>query len=224
MSKSIFTFLMLIFFACSSCIELVDDLTINFDGSGNLKYTINLSSSKVKINSIFAVDTLNGKRVPKKEEIKNKVKVFKKVLLNQQGIDKVEISENYEEYIFKCSIDFSDVFCLQDAINIARDSIERVKNYKFREFNWVDWNEKSLTRSIPEINYFQENKIDSKDKELLKSGTYTSITRFNNEIESFTNPIGKISKSKKAYMMRTDMNSLIENEKLLETKIQLSSH
>ena len=56
----------------------MDELTIHDDGSGTLKYAINLSSSRVKVNSILALDSLDGKKVPSIEEIKTKVSLFKK--------------------------------------------------------------------------------------------------------------------------------------------------
>ena len=43
----------------NSCIEIIDDLTIRNDGSGKLKYTINLSASKLKLNSILALETIS---------------------------------------------------------------------------------------------------------------------------------------------------------------------
>ena len=63
----LFLFLFLFLASLSSFIEILDDITFNADGSGELNYTINLSSSKLKINSILALDTLNGKKVPNKE-------------------------------------------------------------------------------------------------------------------------------------------------------------
>ena len=53
----------------TSCIEISDDLTLNNDGSGTLRYKINLSASKVKVNSILALDSLDGKPVPSKTQI-----------------------------------------------------------------------------------------------------------------------------------------------------------
>ena len=60
----------------SSCIEISDDLTLNNDGSGTLRYKINLSASKVKVNSILALDSLDGKPVPSKTEISAKINEF----------------------------------------------------------------------------------------------------------------------------------------------------
>ena len=76
------TFLLLVFslFGLTSCIEIIDDVTVNNDGSGSLKYTINLSASKVKINSILALDSLEGRPVPSKEELEERIVSFKKKL------------------------------------------------------------------------------------------------------------------------------------------------
>ena len=57
----------------SSCIEIIDDISFNEDGSGTFKYNINLSSSKVKINSALALDSIDGKKVPSRLEIEAKI-------------------------------------------------------------------------------------------------------------------------------------------------------
>ena len=41
--------LFFLFGLVASCIEISDDLTLNNDGSGTLRYKINLSASKVKV-------------------------------------------------------------------------------------------------------------------------------------------------------------------------------
>ena len=204
----------------SSCIEIIDDLLIKNDGSGTLKYTLNLSSSKVKINSIFALDTFNNQRVLKKEEIKNKIEIFKQVLKPKPGISKVELNEDFEEYIFKFSCNFTDPYCLQDALYAAYDSLYSAER-NTRKFEWIQWNNKTLTRSIPDIDVFKNVKIKEEDNEQLKNGYYTSITRFDSEIQGVNNNSAKISKSKKACLLKVDMHSFKSNRKLLETKITL---
>ena len=68
-------FLGLISLFITSCVDIFDDITIHADGSGTYKYTINMSASKVKINSILALDSLDDHRVPKIPEIKEKIRV-----------------------------------------------------------------------------------------------------------------------------------------------------
>lgn len=221
MKRRIFSFL-IILLTCSSCIEIIDDIILNSDGSGKLKYTINLSSSKVKINSILALDTLKGRRVPKKDEINRKIDLFKKILQNNIGMKNVEINKDFNEYIFVLSCEFSDIYCLQESIYCAFDSIEGSNQSPLKEFSWIDFHENNYTKSLPELKYFNENRIDEKEEELLKNGSYTSISRFDREIEHYSNDLGRISKSKKAYMIKIEMDKLIENEKLLESEIKLS--
>ena len=57
-------FIFLVLFGLSSCIEIIDDLSLKSDGSGTFKYSVNLSSSKIKVNSILALDSIDGKKVP----------------------------------------------------------------------------------------------------------------------------------------------------------------
>ena len=83
--KGVFLLLITVF-SLSSCIEIIDDLTIHNDGSGTFKYNINLSSSKLKINSILALDSLNGKKVPSIQEIKNEIERFKTKFQTKAGI------------------------------------------------------------------------------------------------------------------------------------------
>ena len=66
-----------LFFAMVSCVDIVDDISIKSDGTGTFKYSVNLSASKVKVNSILALDSLDGKKVMKLPEIKENVKTFK---------------------------------------------------------------------------------------------------------------------------------------------------
>jgi len=112
----------------SSCIEISDDLTLNNDGSGTLRYKINLSASKVKVNSILALDSLDGKPVPSKAEISAKINEFVRLLDAQVGISNVLVEENYTDFIFKFSCDFSSVRNLQDGIKL---SIAQLSNDKY---------------------------------------------------------------------------------------------
>ena len=103
-------------FTLSSCIDIFDDITIHADGSGTYRYNINLSASKVKINSILALDSIDGQRVPKLPEIKEKIEYYRNKLEEKQGISNVKVNANYDDFLFKISCDFESVADLQEAI------------------------------------------------------------------------------------------------------------
>ena len=81
-------------FSFTSCIEIIDDLAVNEDGSGTFKYNVNISSSKIKLNSYLALDSLDGKRVPSLDEIKGYVDDVVTSLKKQKGISNLTIESN----------------------------------------------------------------------------------------------------------------------------------
>jgi hypothetical protein len=214
---------LLILFFLSSCIEIIDDLSIKSDGSGTLKYTINLSSSKLKVNSILALDSIDGKKVPSIDEIKQKIDLFVKTLDAQNGISNVKVEENFTDFIFKFQCDFTNVYILQDGLKQSVMILTKEKSIPQFEHNWLTWDGNKLVRSIPEITGKKINEINDTDIELLKKGSYTSITRFDKAVEKFENPSAQLSKSKMAVMVKTDTYRLKENQDILENTIYLTT-
>lgn len=215
--------LSLFFFAfiLTGCIEIIDDLSLNSDGSGSFKYSINLSSSKVKINSILALDSLDGRPVPSKDEIKQKISEFKGKLAQQEGIKNVLIEEDFTNYIFKLSCDFENVTLLQEGIKKTITGITKHQKNEMDEYQWVSWSNNTLSRSIPKIAVDQAKNLKADDLELLKQGTYTCITRFDREIEKFDNESAVLAKNKQAVMLRLNTHALIKNVDLMGNKIHL---
>ena len=107
---------LVVFFTMSSCIEIIDDLTFKSDGSGTFKYTLNLSASKLKVNSILALDSLDGKKVPSIQEIKDKINKYKEIIAQKEGISNVKVETDFTNFILKIQCDFTSILTLQKAI------------------------------------------------------------------------------------------------------------
>jgi hypothetical protein len=214
--------LFLSFFGLTSCIEIIDDISLNNDGSGTLKYTINLSSSKVKINSILALDSLDGKKVPSIPEIEERIASFKKKLSAKTGISNVTIESNFTDYIFKLQCDFTSLTTLQNALKDVIEEESKEKNIPELEHNWLSWDGTKMTRSIPEITVKKTKELKTEDIELMKQGNYTSITRFERPVEKFDNSAAVLSKNKMAVMIKTNPYALTQNSNILENVIYLS--
>ena len=214
-------FLPLFLFGVSSCIEIIDDISINEDGSGTFKYSINLSSSKVKINSALALDSLDGKKVPSIEEISEIADRVVSLLKSQDGISNVNFSSNYTDFVFRLECDFSSIDRLQEVIRTLILSESKQKDIPELEAPWITYDDHKLVRSIPTITIKKASEINKPDIDLLKEGKYTSITRFHKDVARMENASGIISKNKKAVMMRATPYSLIQNPKLLDNTIFL---
>ncbi|MBI2258418.1 MAG: hypothetical protein HYU67_05915 [Flavobacteriia bacterium] len=206
-----------------SCIEISDDLTIHNDGTGTFKYVVNLSSSKVKINSILALDSLDGKKVPKISEIKQMIDEYKTKLENKEGIHRVKVESDFSNFILRFQCDFDDVQSLQKAIKEI--VIEKDKQQEIKEINhtWLDWEENKLIRSVPTLTQQTTKRLKSEDLTRLKEGTYISVTRFDKPIEKCDNNSAKISPNKTACMIKTNTYSLVNNLSILENTIYLST-
>ena len=205
----------------TSCVEIIDDLTLNLDGSGKLRYNLNLSSSKVKINSILALDSLDGKKVPSIPEIKTKVSRIETLLNAQEGISNATIDADYTNFIFKLNCDFGSLEQLQSAMKAVIIDQNRNRPIPELDYNWLSFNDSTLQRSVPELTIQKSKEIEAADRALLRNGTYTSITRFESEVDHYDNESAKLSANKKAVMIRTDPYSLTQNPHLLDNVIYL---
>jgi hypothetical protein len=207
----------LLLFILSSCIEIIDDITINNDGSGTFKYSINLSQSKVKVNSYLALDSINGQKAMKLPDLKNKVLIFKNNLKSQTGISNVTISENYEDCIIKIQCDFDNLTNLQKGI---QKSISLTLGGQETTYEWISFNNDIFFRSVPDItNRISENL--RLDYTKLEEGNYTSITRFRKLIDKCENDSSMVSKSGTAVMIKTNPKEIIKNIHILDNKITL---
>jgi hypothetical protein len=214
--------LFFLFGLVSSCIEIYDDLTLNNDGSGTFRYKINLSESKIKVNSILALDSLDGKPVPSKTQISAKINEFVRLLDAQVGISNVLIEENYTDYIFKFSCDFTSVRNLQDGIKLSLAQISNDKYTTTAEQFWLSWDGNTLVRTIPAYVTQQIKNYKLDNEEALKQGVYTSIARFERPVATFENKLGTLNKNQLAVMVRTNTFDLKSNQHLLDNTIVLT--
>ena len=206
----------------SSCIELIDDLTIHNDGSGTFKYTINLSASKIKVNSILALDSLDGKKVPSMAEIKAKANSFAANLKTQLGISNVTMSINDADLIIKLSFDFNSIPNFQSGLKAAILSIRDSKQSDELNQNWISWDGKILKRNIPLMSLTISEQLKETDLDLLKTGSYTTICRFDRAIEKAEKSTTKINPSRTASMLKVNTYDLQKNYSLIDNCIYLT--
>jgi len=219
--NKIFWYLLLTL-SLASCIEIHDEISLKNDGSGTFSYKINLNSSKLKVNSILALDSLDGKKVPSINEIKDKINKYKELFAKKEGISNVKTETNFNEFILKFQCDFTSVLALQKAVKEVFEEESKSKTLRDIETNWLVWENNKLIRSIPSVTQDFTSKLKREDLEALKNGKYFSISRFEKPIEKFDNPLSIVSPNKLNILVKNSTYSLIKNLKLLENTIYLS--
>lgn len=209
-------------FLFTSCFEFIEEISFNKDGSGSAMLTINLSKSKTKIASIMLLDSVNGYKVPSKKTIKKELdKIVQKIKVTK-GIHHVKSTLNFDEYIVAVSCDFDTVEALNTvlkAFSSKRDALAMQKHKHFKYDKTTQTFVRSHHFNIGKA--FQSTKI--KDRKVFKTATYTGVYRFESTVKSCTNQQAKISKNKKAVMLRVTAQDIISNKQTIKNKIQLNN-
>ncbi|MEF9480126.1 hypothetical protein OWR28_22665 [Chryseobacterium sp. 1B4] len=71
----------------TSCFDILDKVNVKADGTGEYTIILNASKSKTRLASISKMETINGKKFPKRRRLKTrsmKQQKFLKQLRNQQ--------------------------------------------------------------------------------------------------------------------------------------------
>ena len=219
--KRIFTLLLF----CStltlqSCFDIIEQVSLKSDGSGDFKLILNMSRSKTKINSLLKMKTVNGHPVPTKEDIKQKVADLEKLVKKTDGISNVKTSLDFENYIATITCNFTNVNSLNNA----------VKNISDKEKNKPEGIEKNYeydaaTKTFSRLSKFslkdEYHKLSNADREIFATANYTGIFRFQIEVAATTNKECKIAANKKAVMLKQNALNIITNKKSIENKITL---
>jgi hypothetical protein len=216
LSASLFCLLI----SLSSCFELIEQVLVKKDGSGNMQITLNLSKSKTKINSIRQMKTINGHDVPSEYEIKQKIKELETSVAKTKGLSSVKTTLDLDNYIVTMSCNFTNANQLNGIVkNIAKTGTD-VK-YLEKSYNYDATN--NTFERINKISVKKDyNKLSNADKEVFATANYTAIYKFENSITSATNADAKISPSKKAIMLQHNVLDVIQGKKSIENKISLS--
>ncbi|MET2985937.1 hypothetical protein [Aureibaculum conchae] len=216
--KSIFVFALLLI--CSSCFEIIEEVSLNDDGSGKVTLTLNLSRSKTKINSMMLLDSVNNYKVPSEQEIRKHFSEMVKTVKNTEGISNVTNSIDMEEFIFTLSCNFNDVDALNTVVSnfSSKEEAKRIKNHKHFDYNKVN---QLFTRSYHYDLAKEIKKTKMEDREVFKTASITTIYRFPHPIASTKNNVAKISKSKKAIMLKISAQDIINQKKSIKNQIKL---
>ncbi|MBU2995811.1 hypothetical protein KO500_05170 [Cellulophaga baltica] len=227
MLKRITTYCLL-FFAitlCTSCFEILEEINLKTDGSGTMLVTFNLSKSKTKLASIMLLDSVNGHKVPSKDDISIALKDAEDHLKKIPGISNIKKTIDYENYIFTIACDFDKVSNL-DAV--FKDLIQRHNKREKTNFNSTNFSFNQSTNTFARKFSYDDAikksfyRLKGDDRKVFEDASYTSIYRFDNLVESATNLNAKIAPNKKAVFLKIDAMSLILGEKSVANTVQLT--
>lgn len=221
--KRIFYFLLLgiIALSFSSCFEIIEEINVSNNGSGDVTFTLNLSQSKTKLSSIMLLDSVNGYKVPSEKELRGEINNAVVYLRKTNGISNVKSTADFDNFIASVSFSFKNV----SNINNLTKSI--LKDQESKVFNNSSYNyDPASGLFVRKYEQFgsartEFNKLKNADKEVFKTADYVSIYRFQSPVAKMNNSKAVVSKSKKAVMLKTSVLDIINGKANLSNQIQL---
>ena len=213
-----FSFLLLSFFTLTSCFDILDKVNLNADGSGEYSIILNASKSKTRINSISKMETINGKKVPKKAEIQSQLNEAAAVFKTVPGISNVKTSADFDNYIIKLSCNFKKI----ENINEGLEKLKAKKVIgKMIPTQLYSSNVAAKTFTKNKINTFKSDyeKLSKADKEVFSSAKYTTILQFEKLVKSQTNASYLLSPNKKALKLDGSLLDFILQKKPIHNTI-----
>lgn len=222
--KQFYKLLLFIFLipTLSSCFEVVEEINLRNDGTGDVTLTINLSQSKTKVASVMLLDSVQGYKVPSKQKIQKELAEAVAYLKKSEGISNVKSSSDFTNYIATISFTFKDVSNIN---NITRNILAKQKikatNTSSYSFNKAT---KTFSRKYQPVTTAKSefNKLKNQDKAVFNGAMYTSIYRFESPVTNVTNLASNLSKTKKAVMLKSSITNLINGKVNVSNQIQLS--
>lgn len=212
-------FLLLILLSLTSCFDIVDKIHLKADGSGEYALILNASKSKTRIEQVSKMETINGKKVPKKSEIDAKLKEIASVFKSTPGISNVKTSIDFTNYIIKLNCDFKKI----ENINAGLEMLKTKKLIgKMVPTQLYGYSGKTFTKNKFSTFKSEYEKLSSADKEVFNNAKYTSIMQFDDAIKSQTNSTYSISPNKKALKLDGSILDFILQKKQLQNTITLN--
>ncbi|REC45941.1 hypothetical protein [Chryseobacterium sp. 5_R23647] len=211
-------FLLIPLLLLMSCFDILDKVNVKADGSGEYSLILNASKSKTRLASISKMETVNGKKVPKKAEIEAKINQAASIFKNVPGISNVKTSMDFDNYIIKLSCNFKKI----ENVNAG---LEQLKNKNVlgkmipTQIYSNDSTKKIFTRN--KINTFKSDydKLSTADKEVFNNAKYTSVLQFENIIKSQSNSAYQLSPNKKAMKLEENILDFILQKKQIQNTI-----
>jgi hypothetical protein len=202
----------------TSCFDILDKVNVKADGSGEYTVILNASKSKTRLASISKMETINGKKVPKKAEIENKINEAAKVFRATPGISNVKTSIDFDNYIIKLSCNFKKI----ENINSGLEQL-KAKNILGKMIPSQIYNQslenKSFTRNKTNTFKNDYDKMSKADKEIFNGAKYISVLQFENTVKSQSNNSYLLSPNKKAVKFEANILDLILQKKQLQNNI-----
>lgn len=211
----------LLSFSFSACFDVVEEISMNSNGSGSIVGTLNMSKSKTKVSSLMKLDKIDGFSIPNQEKIRQELNHVVQLLKKTNGISNVDYKLDFTNYIASISCDFANIQALNSYTEtLSKHFKTKLNNYSSYHYNTANKTfVRSYKHSIDAKNEF--DKLNSQNKKSFSQAYYTTIYRFQKPVLKQDNNLGKVSSNGQAVMVKVPIPLLIDGQANLANTIVL---
>lgn len=198
-------------FLLSGCFEIREEVNMKADGSGEVSFVVNLSQSKENVAKYMAMGSVEGYKVPKKEEVEANLAKMNSLISAVPGMSTVMTKSDWSNYIFSVSGRFAHVEALNKAMEIVAKEYDKEGKHAASGKSGFGYNNSQFRRfSTYPAKAKEFAELPSMQRYVLESATMTSIYRFDRNIRNVSHPKAQLSPSGKAVMLTLPISELMK--------------
>src|SRR5690606_27181637 len=101
----------------TGCFEITERIKHHDDQSGEYTLMVDFSKSWLKTKSAIWLENVDGVKIPKEQEITQKLSDFKLKVSKIEGITNVSTKTDFDRYIFIIKLDYKNIKSLNEVVN-----------------------------------------------------------------------------------------------------------
>jgi len=196
----------------TSCFELVEQISVNADGTGELTITLNMNESKDKLQKFMEMeDGVAGYKPPERKEMDAFFSKVVETVSAVEGISDVKSDIYYEDFIFSISASYDDVESMNEAVNsfttgMSRGMISFKNDYAYEDGIF----KRTFVSPIEAENY---DKIPMMQRLILESARIINVYRFEKAVTDMSSTSAELSHDAKEARFESTLSDIVKGVK-----------
>lgn len=202
-SKPVHLFAFVLLLPLAGCFQIIEEINMRSDGSGELMLTIDLSENQSQLRQYLEAGQYEGQEIPSRQRMQSMLDDFRKRLSSAPGLYDVVVISDWDRFVFKIRCSFRRVEDLDQALlEMARETAKHSKReFRFRpNFRFKDGVFTRLFDFPIDPNEF--DRLPASRRMMLEKARYIVIYRFEQAIADYSNKAFQLSPSGKALMLQ----------------------
>jgi hypothetical protein len=204
----------------SSCLDILEEITIKKDGSGTYVNKMDASKASEMIAAMSALDSTG--------EMGAQMKFTLDALFDAQwrnyktvaGISNIKIDTS-QSFVYQVSMNFANINALNTAMAVGKEEVEGMKNLFTFENGLFERKNHVAALDLEKI--AGENEIDESTKEmtrnLMKEMTYSIVYNLPSAVKTMSNANATLTDDKKTVRFKCSFLDLMDKKISLGNKI-----